>query len=199
MCNPAAFTALQAVGTFVGQDQNAAAANKQAKKNFEKTTELVGRQTIQKQHANQQERIQIAARVSQEIDEISTEAEQAFALSRISAGEGGVAGSGVLQVLQDFKAQEAKLALTSIRNEEFAESAGEAELDSIQLTAESTLANALPQETPGGNFLQLALSLGGATVGGIADSTANQLDAGILPKNVKLSFNDIFLKGPTDF
>ena len=199
MCNPAAFAAAQSVSTYITDSQNASAANKQSARNFRRTTELVGRQTVLKQHSVQQEQIQLAKRATEEVDAISTEADRAFSLNRISAGEGGVAGSGVGQVLADFRAQEAKSALTTIRNLEFSDSAAESELEAINLTAESTLENALPTEVEGGSLLQLALGLGGAAAGGAADSVKNQLDAGRSASEVQLSFKDIFLNGAADY
>ena len=199
MCNPAAFMAVQAVGTYINTSQNAAAANKQSKKNYEATVKLVGRQTVLKQHAVQQEQIQLAARAAEELNELSDEASKAYSLTQVSAGEGGVAGSGVEQVLSDFRAQEASRALTTIRNLENAATAADAELEGIQLSAESTLQNALPTEVEGGSLMQLAISLGGAYASGSAMAQANQLDAGIEAANVKLGFSDIFLKGPASY
>ena len=197
MCNPAAFVAAQAVGTFLNDNANAKSANEQSKKNYAKTVELVGRQTILKQHSNQQERIQLAARASTEINAISEEAAKTTALHRVSSGESGVAGSGVMQVLQDFRAQEAKAALNEIRSLENVESAGESELRAITLAADSALAGALPTEVEGGSLAQLAISVGAAYAGGKAASAKTQLAAGITEPT--FSFRDIFIKGPTDF
>ena len=195
MCTAAAFMATSSIYSYIHGNAVADATNEANQKAFERTVELVGKQTVLKQHSIQQERIQMAARTSEEIQRINREAERAYSLSRLSSAESGVAGTGVRQVMEDFKAQESREALTALRNQEISERAAESELAAVKLQAESTLASAVPVEVEGPSIIQLALGLGGAYAAGKAAAISQQLDAGVAAADVQTSLSDIFL-GP---
>jgi hypothetical protein len=162
-------------------------ANKAA---FANTVKLTGAQRDLRDKAIRSAQIQDSAKASDEIRKNRERSERALGLARVSGSESGVAGGALAGVLADFQRQEAQEALTTLRNRDASMAAAEKNIQASELTTESTLLAAQPQDIAGPSVLGLLLGIGTGIAGADNDLLNAKIAAGEAGETVSVSFGE---------
>ena len=117
MCNPAALAiiaAASAVSTFAGQRRqaNLQARHQRWATKAEQQRALMAQSTLRRQQAQQEEAS------NREMAEVSIKSREAMSRARTSAGEAGVAGQSVANLMDDYMRQEADYRALAFRQQE---------------------------------------------------------------------------------
>lgn len=172
MCNPVAALAvvsvLSAAASYAGQEQQAKNQQKFAKSQAEAGAAAARKDFDLQNQVESSRQLQEAEGASQAVQQVQREAAMAKASTRVAAGEAGVAGLSVDQLLSEFDQQESAARYNINRNRAFS-------VDQSQLARQGIAANAnqnigrtryAPIGRP--SLLATGLQVAGSALGGYA-------------------------------
>jgi len=181
MCDPATLAATtliigatSSISSYVGQAQAA-----QAQVSYQSQLEVARNQQIQEnaQIANAslrneytlegQRQLQDSAKASQDIQQESTAALKAKATAQVSAGEAGVEGLSVDQLMEDFDRQEGQYRDSVTNNREMSAAQSQMNMTAMQAQAQGQIASIrpyVPSPVVQPSFLTPLLQIGGSSL-----------------------------------
>tara|TARA_R100001594_G_scaffold142403_1_gene189272 strand:- start:341 stop:1063 length:723 start_codon:yes stop_codon:yes gene_type:complete len=167
--------------TFYGQSQQASAQNAMMEQRQRLGTERALANYANQTRQARAQQLQQREAASQQINEVYRESRKRIATAQVSGAEGGVAGSSLQALVNDFHRQHLEFGTDTRRNLQFAESNIEDQLESARIGAQANIENLqfMPAERP--SFLGAALRIGGAGLGAWQQYQTNVVGFGPAP------------------
>ena len=154
--------AAQAGLSYIGQNQAASAQEDYQRALHEQNSEIATQNFFNQSRLLNTRRIQERQRAFQEISQVQSDSVRSQSLLAVSAGEAGVSGASVNDLMRDFQQQEADF-ITDVRlNERFAEAQLSEDQLSIQSNTRSRIAQTIPRPVTRPNFGNLLIGVAGA-------------------------------------
>ena len=167
--------------TLYGQSQQASAQNAMMEQR-----QRLGTASALANYANQtrqarDRQIQQREAAAQQINEVYRESRKRISTARVAGAEGGVSGSSLQALINDFHRQNLEFGTDTRRNLQFAEANIEDQLESARIGAQANIQNLqfMPAERP--SFLGAALRIGGAGLGAYTQYRTNIVGWGPAP------------------
>lgn len=144
MCNPAAFQVAAAAMSAAQQQANFSAVSSANKKSFEANKALALDDATRTYAALQARQAQEHAKASQAIDEVARTTAQKRSTATVGALEGGVGGSSIGSMMDEFRQVELNYQTTISRNRAMLDAQFGSELEATRAQAHGRILSGLP-------------------------------------------------------